>query len=55
MSYIKEKYTDQMDRKMTLDDVGGMNRSYSIPFTPIQPSDDDWLDDCTSKISRCPI
>ena len=34
-----------MDRKMTLDDVGGMNRSCSVPFAPIEPIDDDWLND----------
>lgn len=39
MSYIKEKYADQLAPKMTLKDVSGF-RTY-----PIQPSDDDWMEE----------
>ncbi|MBP3242029.1 MAG: AAA family ATPase [Oribacterium sp.] len=39
MSYINEKYANQLAPKMTLKDVSGF-RTY-----PIQPSEDDWMEE----------
>ena len=43
MSYIKEKYADQIGSKMTLDDVSGMKRAG--PLQPSKDDDDSWLED----------
>ena len=43
MGYIKEKYADKIDSKMTLDDVSGMKRAG--PFQPSKDDDDSWLED----------
>ncbi len=47
MSYIKEQYTDQISQQMTLDQVGGMNRSGFVPLPDRSPTpfDDDAIPD----------
>ena len=43
MSYIKEKYADQIGSKITLDDVSGMKRAG--PIQSFINEDDSWLED----------
>ena len=40
MSYIKEKYANELDRPMTLDDLGGMRRPGFVPL----PEEQEYID-----------